>query len=377
LLDLLLKLPCASGDWSDGRAYRRFCYSDIVPLYRGEQLAAGKIPYLQAPNEYPVGLGLYMWATSLPVDGEANFFLLNVLLLSAAAVATTVLLARMVGSRSLYFAAAPSLLLSAFLNWDLVPVLLATAGTLAYLRRRELASGVLLGLGAVAKLYPGYLVAPFALDAEHLRRRREALRLVVAAAAVWLAANLPIAVSSFRNWSLFFRYNSERPVDWSTLWFAGCHHVTGELICPASELITPLSLVLFVVGSIVVWRLKVARDPQFPRWTLGFPLLVVFLLTAKVYSPQYSLWLLPWFALVAPDLKLFLLFEAADIAAFFAVFSWLGRYTGFGGLPIGILEVVVIARSLVLIAYLVKYVTHPQWTGPEAVTRPLAGRASP
>ena len=47
-----------------------------------------------------------------------------------------------------------------------------------------------------------------------------------------------------------------------------------------------------------------------------------FLLTNKVYSPQYGLWLLPWFALVFPDLRIFLAFEATEVAVFITRFSF-------------------------------------------------------
>ena len=86
-----------------------------------------------------------------------------------------------------------------------------------------------------------------------------------------------------------------------------------------------------------MWRCKARRDPGFPRWTLGFPLIVLFLLTNKVYSPQYSLWLLPWFALALPHLRLFVAFEAADVAVFVTRFSWFGAarrdHNGFAGMP--------------------------------------------
>ena len=37
-LSALLKQPCATGDWQDGRQYRRLCYTDVVPLYGTEHL---------------------------------------------------------------------------------------------------------------------------------------------------------------------------------------------------------------------------------------------------------------------------------------------------------------------------------------------------
>jgi hypothetical protein len=105
--------------------------------------------------------------------------------------------------------------------------------------------------------------------------------------------------------------------------------------------------------------------PTFPRWTLAFPLIVAFLLTNKVYSAQYSLWLLPWFALALPSLRLFVAFEVADIAVFVTQFSWFGTasrdqgvpgFDGFAGPPLGALELALVARALVLVACLVAWI---------------------
>ena len=61
LVGAVQKAPCAGGDWADGRQYRLACYTDIVPLFGTEQLAGGRLPYLDACapsesncDEYPV-----------------------------------------------------------------------------------------------------------------------------------------------------------------------------------------------------------------------------------------------------------------------------------------------------------------------------------
>ncbi len=62
------------------------------------------------------------------------------------------------------------------------------------------------------------------------------------------------------------------------------------------------------------------------------------------------------FALALPDLRLFAAFEAADFAVFVTRFSWFGRYTGVGGLPIGAFEVAVLIRAAILVWCLVAWV---------------------
>ena len=86
--------PWGRGPWSrllaprdrrqDGRQYRRFCYSDLVPLFGTEHLQGGRLPYLDRAStpgsqcdEYPV-LTMYLmrlgaWVSS----GYAGFFWAN------------------------------------------------------------------------------------------------------------------------------------------------------------------------------------------------------------------------------------------------------------------------------------------------------------
>lgn len=370
LLGLAQKSPCIPGDWG-GKQYRLLCYSDIIPLYHTEQLSEGRFPYLEAPNEYPVGTGLFMAAAAWPVRGFQAFFLSNVLLLSILGGVTSVALYLAVGRRALYFALAPTLLVYAFVNWDLLAVALATLGTLAYLRRRPVASGILLGLGAAAKIYPALLVVPFVAGRLRERRPDEGIHLAWSAAGTWLVVNLPFMLLAPRNWFEFFRFNSLRPVDWDSLWFSACHRLLGDPFwssrpgCGRTAEVNLLSLLAFLALAGLLWWLRARREPDFPRWTLGFPLIVAFLLTNKVYSPQYSLWILPWFALALPRLRYWVAFAAADVAVFVTRFAWFGR-NGVGdpgfepgwtaAMAIGYFELAVVVRAVVLGACLVAWV---------------------
>jgi len=375
-IGLAVKAPCASGDWSDGRQYTRLCYTDIVPLLGTEQLTGGRLPFLDRClesegrcDEYPV-LSMYAMRVAAWIsNGIAGFFAANVALLTLAAFAIAFFLYLMVGGRALYFALAPTLLIYAYMNWDLIAVAFATAGILAFVNRRDVAAGILLGLGAAAKLYPILLAVP--LVAERFRERDpdRGIHLTRDALGTWLVVNLPFALAAPTSWWEFFRFNSTRPADWDSLWFIACHRISGDLYCEPTRAINVGSLALFGIGTVVVWGLKRRRDPRFARWTLGLPILILFLLTNKVYSPQYGLWLLPWFALALPRPAPFVAFSLADTAVFVTRFSWFGRYAGAGGLPIGAFEIAVVLRALALIWCLVGWIRSPQ-PEPSLVARP-------
>jgi uncharacterized membrane protein len=376
-LGLAQKSPCGGGDWGDGRQYRRLCYTDIVPLLGAEQLTGDRLPFLDPCvqsegncDEYPV---LSMWTMRVAawVSGPdvSSYFTANVLILTIAAFAIALCLYVVVGGRALYFALAPTLLVYAYVNWDLLAVAFATGATLLYLRRRDVGAGVLLGLGAAAKFYPALLLIPFVAGRLRAREPDRATHLGWAAAASWLVVNLPFAVVAPAGWWEFFRFNSQRPADWDSLWFLACHRISGQLSsCENTRLVNVASALAFVALVAVVWRWKAGRDPGFARWTLAFPLLILFLLTNKVYSPQYGLWLLPWFALAMPDLRLFLAFEAADVAVFVTRFSFFGELSGVGGLPFGAFEAAVVVRAVVLAVCVVAWV-HRRAPAPAPVPR--------
>ena len=349
------KSQCVRPDFNE-RGYRLLCYSDILPLYHSEGLDRSRVPYLQTPNEYPVVTGLFMWAMSLVGRSQRGFFLANAVALAGFGLLTSVLLYRSVGRRVWFFALAPALFLYGFLNWDLLVVFLATAATIAFLARRDGLSGVLLGVGAAAKLYPALFLVPFVLQRLHEDDRKGAVRLGLAAVGTWVLVDLPFAVLSPERWSFFFRYSSSRPMTYGTLWFAGCDAIADREHCLSIPVLNGVSALLTLVLAAWLWRMKTSRDQGFARWTFAFPLLIVFLLVNKVYSPQYSLWLIPWFALVLPDLRLFVAFAVADLAVFVTEFSWLGRHFGYAGLPVWPVEIAALARAAVLVWILFVYV---------------------
>ena len=78
-----------------------------------------------------------------------------------------------------------------------------------------------------------------------------------------------------------------------------------------------------------------------------------------MYSPQFSLWLLPWLVLVLPNPRRFLAFEAADVAVFLTRFSFFGDLTGIGGVPQWVFETAVVIRAAVLVWCVIAWVREP------------------
>lgn len=342
------------GGWSGGEQYLHYCYSDVPVLWYGRGLDVGAGPYGAEPLEYPVVLAARIWgaaalARALPGEaGVLTFFSVN----AAVAVVEVVLvlrLLRLLGvseRRLLWVAAAPALGLYAFYNFDLLPVLLLLGAVALHVRGHDAWAGAAAGLGAAAKLFPAFLVPLVVLACWRRGHLRAGLAHAGAAALAWTAVNLPAALVAPQGWARFFELNRERGAHVDSLW-ALIGRLTG-LSFPA-DVLTPLAGALFVGGAAVVVLVGVRRVPPEDTWQLVVPVLVWFLLTNKVYSLQYTLWLVPLLPLVLRRVGPLLALLAADVLVHAVELPVLGRRSGLeAGLPYPFLAVAVMARGAAL-----------------------------
>jgi uncharacterized membrane protein len=169
-----------------------------------------------------------------------------------------------------------------------------------------------------AKLYPVLLLGALFLVCLRAGRMREWLRTAVAAAAAWAVVDVPVALLAPENWARFFTLNSSRHADPDSVWNI-LLHVTDHRILdgPLAEgqapsvlnAVVAVLLVVFVAG--VGWLTLAA--PVRPRVAqVAFLLVAGFLLLNKVWSPQYSLWLLPLAVLARPRWRSLLLWQATE-----------------------------------------------------------------
>jgi uncharacterized membrane protein len=375
-IGIISKQHCRADGWSAPGQYTHGCYSDIPPLYFARGLSDGDVPYIgQAKDkqvEYPVLTGLAMWATAqfVPSGDDAGerarwYFDINAIALAlcaGVAVAATALTARRRPWDAALLAGAPMLALTATINWDLYAVALLALGMLAWSRERPLAAGVLIGLGAAAKFYPLFILGPLLVLCWRARKMREFYVALGGAVVAWLVVNVPVMLADFDGWSRFYVLSRDRGVGFSSIWFVLSQQ--GHAV-PESQLNT-VAGGLFALACVAIAVLAL-RAPRRPRLAQVCLLVVAaFLLTNKVYSPQYVLWLIPLAALARPRWRDLLIWQAGEALHFVGIWMLIAGYPpgnanhalGDNGYDVTVLAH--IAGTLWLVAMVVRDILRPE-----------------
>ena len=111
--------------------------------------------------------------------------------------------------------------------------------------------------------------------------------------------------------------------------------------------------------AVWIWRSAVRERPDVPRWVLTFPLPIAVLLLGKVWSPQYSLWLLPWFALTRVPFPTFFAYQLSEVLEVLTRYAYFSHLQSGRGVPYVILAVVIIVRAALLLRCLLAWRRDP------------------
>jgi uncharacterized membrane protein len=134
----------------------------------------------------------------------------------------------------------------------------------------------------------------------------------------WAVVNLPIMVLYPRGWSEFFRLNTRRGDDMDSIYnvvrsFTGWRGFDPDLgMWEPPTVLNAVSAVLFVSCCIAITYivLTAKRRPRVAQ--VAFLVVAAFLLTNKVWSPQFSLWLVPLAVLALPHRRILLAWMTID-----------------------------------------------------------------
>ena len=337
VLSALAKQHCRTTGWATPGQYVHLCYSDVPALFGARGLADGHVPYLadlpvEQQVEYPVLTGAVMWLTSLLVPGEGfttqralAYFDVNLLLTVACTIGVVIATALTARNRpwdAAIVALSPGIVLTATINWDMWAVLLTSLALLAWSRSRLGWAGVLLGLATAAKFYPLLLLGPLLVLCFRAGRLREWAQLLAWFAVGWLAVNLPVLLANPEGWARFYAMSRERGAGFSSIWFV----LSQQGVTLSQTTLNVLGTLSFGLLCLAIAWLGVAA-PRRPRVAaLAFLVVAAFLLTNKVYSPQYVVWLVPLAALARPRWRDYLVWQASQVVHFVAIWLFLVGY---------------------------------------------------
>lgn len=392
LLAMLAKDYCRVNGWDTPGQFYATCYSDFPELFKNRGLGDGVFPFFTPGSlfEYPVLMGIIAGVTALMVPGTGagnerilGYFDVNATLIVAVWIVTVLLTARINKRRpwdAAMVAVAPGIILAGFINWDMWAVGLLALGMYFFSRDKLVLAGVCIGLGTATKLYPILILGAVLVLALRSGKLRVFFVTAGAALASWLAVNLPLAALNPSGWRYFFEFTQSRPAGYSSPWFA--YNLVADRLHWTqmnAATINTLALYLFIAACALIGVLAVSA-PRRPRMAqLAFLIVAAFILTNKVYSPQFVIWLIPLLALARPRWRDFLIWQAAEGLHWAAIWMYLGQATSGGSVQHNIdmsYYVLAVGLHMVVTAYLMARVAMDIWDPAQDPLR-VAGQDDP
>ncbi|CAB4342671.1 MAG: mannosyltransferase [Actinobacteria bacterium] len=318
---------CESTTWATPDQYIHACYSDLPTLFGERGMIDNKWPYASDTKsvEYPVLTGLVMYATSFVARSPISYFNFNALLLALLFIAVVVLARKIKPEYSYLVAVAPAMIASLYINWDLWAIATMMVAIYWFDRKAYLYSSIALAVSISTKFLPIFLLLPILFILWRMNQMRQLVKYCLTTSAIWLAINLPFALTTPTGWWRFYKLNMDRQADWGSLWLA-----FNQLGLELSNL-NYLALLLLLIGltSFVIFLFELRHTPSLA--SVAFIVLAIVMMASKVYSPQYVLWLTP-LAVIAltnkKDLHAFWIWQGAETLYHVAIWQHLALFTG-------------------------------------------------
>ena len=318
---------CESTTWATPDQYIHACYSDLPALFDERAMADNTWPYSSKTNavEYPVITGLVMYATSFVAHSPISYFNFNAFLLALLFIAVVLIVRRIKPEFAYLVAVAPAMIASLYINWDLWAIATMMLAIYWFDRKAYLNSSVALAISISTKFLPIFLMLPILFILWRRNQIKELLKFAVTTTLVWLAINLPFALTTPTGWWRFYKLNLERQDDWGSIWLA-----LSQLGVGLTNL-NYLALLLLLIGlvSFAIFLFELKNTPTLA--SVSFIVLAIVMVASKVYSPQYVLWLTP-LAVIAltnkKELHAFWIWQVAETIYHVAIWQHLALVTG-------------------------------------------------
>lgn len=350
-LGVVQKGHCLAKGWVNPDQFWRACYSDIPVVHVTTGLAERNLPWTGAStSDQPLLSGLAMWLVArvsprAGTDVLAQQWIFGIwamvaMLLLAAAVLAAVALRPRRPWQAAHLAASPVLAVLALVATDLLGVALVMWALWAWSRSRPALAGALLGMAFLIRPFPLIFAAAIVLVGWREGKRREAVTVVVGALVAGLALYLPFTLAVPGTLTALRSWSTSSPG-------YGAPALIPQLVDRPlpTEVATGVALVGWIVALLLGgWLAFTARRPP-GVVQVAAPMLLVVVFTAKSVPVQTGLWVLPLLALSVVPWRDHLLWAAAEIIHFEAVWLHIGFGSDAGkGLPPRTYALVVLLR---------------------------------
>ena len=348
---------CANTGWATPDQYVHACYSDLPALFEARGLNTNQWPFASDDNsvEYPVITAMVMYVTSFAVNSPLAYFNINVFFLILLFIATVLVVRKIRPEFAYLVPVAPAMIASLFINWDLWAIATMMLAIYWFDRKQFLYSALLLGVSISTKFLPIFLLIPIVFIFWRENKIKEAIKYVAITFGIWLAINLPFAVTTPTGWWRFYKLNLDRGPDWGSFWLA--LQQLGINLTNLNYL--SILLLLIALTSIAILLFELKYTPSLA--SVAFFVIASVMLASKVYSPQYILWLTPLAVIAltnAKDLHAFWVWQTTEIIYHIAIWQHLAQVTdakfGLGPTPFAILTLLRIAGTIYLMAVLAR-----------------------
>ena len=348
---------CANTGWATPDQYVHACYSDLPALFEARGLSSNEWPFASDDNsvEYPVVTAMVMYATSFAANSPVSYFNISIFFLILLFIATVIVVRKIRPEFAYLVPVAPAMIASLFINWDLWAIATMMLAIYWFDRKQYLPSAVLLGISISTKFLPIFLLIPIVFIFWREAKIKDAIKYLAITFGIWLAINLPFALTTPTGWWRFYKLNLDRGPDWGSFWLA--LQQLGINLTNLNYLSVLLLLIALTTIAILLFELKYTPSLA----SVEFFVIASVMLASKVYSPQYVLWLTP-LAVIAltnkKDLHAFWLWQTTEIIYHIAIWQHLAQVTdakfGLGPTPFAILTLLRIAGTIYLMAVLAR-----------------------
>ncbi|MBH8572307.1 DUF2029 domain-containing protein [Nostocaceae cyanobacterium CENA369] len=321
-------------------AYQKADGSHDLNLYykSSRSLLAGKLPYRDFDFEYPpFALAAFVLPRIVTLGFLDNYHIYAFLLLLQNVLFSSIILILILRLTKYYnyhrqriilgFYVLFAIILTPLIIWryDVFPTLLTVLSLLAVISTRSTLAGISLGFGIAAKLYPIVLLPIFTAYYFAQKSYRAILNLWIGTIGAAILSFLPIAIATGNRVFSFLQYHEERGLQIESL-PAGIivlAHKLGlidmkikaaygsiNIVSPLDNLILNILPWLFMFGYTLILLSSIYSFRQERNQSESIKInalvnytilaLLIFIVTNKVFSPQYMVWIIPFAALLKP-----------------------------------------------------------------------------